>query len=65
VLLNFGRFLTRAKGDVELAALVYRKAMQVQPESGAVVASYAHFLACEGRATGSSSLQDAQQLFQK
>jgi Tfp pilus assembly protein PilF len=48
VLLNFGRFLARAKGDMDTAEKVYRKAVEIDPDDSIAIASLAHFLSSVG-----------------
>ena len=40
-LLCFASFLTKANGDIEKASQLYSKAIEVDPESGLALASYA------------------------
>lgn len=48
LILDFAKFLSRAKGDIESATRLYRKAVELSPDSGRVLATVAHFLCQEG-----------------
>jgi tetratricopeptide (TPR) repeat protein len=48
LLLNFASFLSRARGDIEGAFIVYRKAYRIDETDPKVLAHFAHFLAEEG-----------------
>ena len=48
LLLNFAAFINRAKGDVEGAFIIYRKAYRIDETNPKVLAHFAHFLAEEG-----------------
>ena len=48
LLLHYASFLTRAKGDVEIALLLYRKALEINPNDADVIGAAAHFLSTEG-----------------
>jgi tetratricopeptide (TPR) repeat protein len=58
LLLDFGAFLSRAKGDVDSAMHLYRKAAVLSPESPRVLAAVAYFLSEEG-----GSINESKQLF--
>ena len=62
LLLTFGNFVRRAKGDVTNAILSYRKAIELAPKNAECLATLAHFLSEEG---DKKSLDEAMELFSK
>jgi Tfp pilus assembly protein PilF len=48
LLLNYASFVNRARGDVEGAFIIYRKAYRIDETNPKVLAHFAHFLAEEG-----------------
>eukprot|EP01042_Synura_sphagnicola_P000994 gene994-1121_t len=53
LLLDYGAFLRRARGDVDAALALYRRAAEIAPDNCLVLASLAHFLA-EGCTSGTN-----------
>ena len=47
LLTHYASFLTRGRGDIEAAAQVYAKAMELDPTNPTLVVQFAHFLAEE------------------
>lgn len=47
LLLHYATFLTRAKGDIEAAGVVYAKAMEIDPNNVQLLVQFGHFLAEE------------------
>ena len=48
LLLNFASFTNRAKGDIESAFIIYRRAYRIDESNPKVLAHFAHFLGEEG-----------------
>lgn len=71
LLLNFASFISRARGDVEGAFIIYRKAYRIDETNPKVLAHFAHFLAQEGgdlmnspsKNSGRVSTAEAERLF--
>ena len=47
LLCHYASFLTRGRGDIEAAAMVYAKGMELDPTNATLVVQFAHFLAEE------------------
>jgi Tfp pilus assembly protein PilF len=62
LLLTYANFLKRSKADIEAAATVYAKAVELGPEHAKALAAYAHFLCEEG---GQQYVEDALGLFSR
>ena len=62
LLLTYANFLKRSKADIEAAATVYAKAVELGPEHAKALAAYAHFLCEEG---GQQNVEDALGLFSR
>lgn len=60
-LLSFAKFMAKARGDIEAACSLYKRALAVDGENPVVLGSYAHFLAHEGE----GSKKEAERLFKK
>lgn len=60
LLLTYANFLKRSKGDIEGAAAVYFKAVEIAPDHAKALASCGHFLCEEG---GQKNIEEALALF--
>ena len=47
-MLTYAKFLKRSKGDIDAAAVVYRKAVEIAPDNAKALAECGHFLFDEG-----------------
>eukprot|EP01038_Epipyxis_sp_PR26KG_P011741 gene11741-15711_t len=61
LLKSYAKFLTIAKGDVDNAIKIYRKAIEIEPNNAMMLATFAHFLTLEGH----GSMNEALKMFQQ
>lgn len=47
-ILSYAQFLSKAKGDLEAASILYKKGIDLAPDDAFLLATYAHFLAQVG-----------------
>lgn len=61
-ILSYAHFMSKSKGDIEAASILYKKGVDLAPDNAYLLATYAHFLAQVG---DKESMATAVEYFQK
>lgn len=61
-ILSYAHFMSKSKGDIEAASILYKKGLDLAPDNAFLLATYAHFLAQVG---DKESMAAAMEYFQK
>jgi Tfp pilus assembly protein PilF len=56
--MSYAHFMSKSKGDIEAASILYRKGVDLAPENAFLLATYAHFLAQLGDKESSDAAMD-------